>query len=207
MNISTSKREQEGVNLNLNARNILGGKRRNYSSQLPTKPCAPVPPRLEENNVMLKWEKKPWSDVNYTVILTVWGRLSIFMDMCNSPKATEPRLSSHKTCSCVSDSELQTLCFCYQQSWSRKCDCVSVRSSKRHCPQICSFIYCRWRNILGDAVLFFSSCFWLWERCVHSHKSGMICQSSFEWMLHSQDVRNIVATTAHKLWFCNNGPK
>ncbi len=124
---------------------------------LSTNPCVSVTPMLEKNSdAEVKIHPRTLkSVVNYNVILTVLGRLSIFMSTSNSPKTTEPRLWSHKTRSSFSDSELHILGFFCQQSWTRNSDCVSVKSSNRHCPQICSFIYCHWRKMQFDAVLVF----------------------------------------------------
>lgn len=53
----------------------------------------------------------------------------------------------------------------------------------------CSFMYCHWRekNKIRHCPDFLVS------SCVHSHKSGQICQSASEWMLPSQDVEKCVS--------------
>lgn len=66
--------------------------------------------------------------------------------------------------SCFSDSELGTSCFLCQRWETSQADFVSVKSSNRHCSQICAFIYCHRR---GEKIPVWHRPDFLVSSCVH----------------------------------------
>lgn len=131
-NMSTFRereRERNRSNFTRESQTYSGWEYCNYRSQI----CF----RLEKNSVKLKGKLK---SVDYNIILTMLDRLSCLQ----------------RCAALLLQWQWTADTFFYEQSWSRKSDCVSVKSSRRHCPQIFNFIYCHWRRKLRVQLSWFS---------------------------------------------------